>query len=658
MRAGFLVSIVVLLGLTSCGGGGGGGSTSSVSIPNITVATGAAVEGATVSVVDSTGASETCSGVTNTNGQISCTLTTATSPPYFIRAQKLTSSFYAVLPSTSTTVNITPVSTAMAKKFANDNGMEAEQIISQPSSMAGKTAASAQAAVDLVNAIIKVIALQTAGLTIDNALTQSYSATTSDKLDQFIHNMNISSDSSGINISIPTNAGTVSVNVAYTTTVTTATSNVTANTAGVTANMTDATSVDDVLSNFLTYLANCSASDKIAMRAMVHARTYSNGDQYSEGQTVGDWVNRICSQGLGTLRKTYTKNIAKYGNRNLSLVGIVTANGNEFETIFGFIKVNGAWKLQSDNLPVNHSFKTRHALAYEFDDSNMSAKFKYERYLDTWIDAERMVAAAAPAIIKLYAVPVKTAASKYNDASAFTGSSKLNPHLTLYKTSNCGTRQYILDATPNSTNCNSFAPDSDNVDLFSVLEGNDYTLLIIKTEDPSGNCLNCDGSGIPESGTVLGKAYAFTKLFGNTQSESSLKSGVNALDLDSTFENKARVYFSAPSKAQLISLANTFSGSSAGNSVSIPWTRATKDNQQINGLWAGYVPCGSNSSWVNFDEPNWSDLTATNSWTLTSPVPNKTLQNAGYLSFTLSNRVNETEFAFYINFSRRNTCTI
>ena len=130
--------------LIACGGGGGGGgSSSSVSIPNITVATGAAVEGATVSVVDSKGASETCAGVTNSNGQISCTLSTATSPPYFIRAQKLTSTFYAVLPANSSVLNITPVSTAMAKKFANDNGLDAEQLISQPSFMSGKTAASA-----------------------------------------------------------------------------------------------------------------------------------------------------------------------------------------------------------------------------------------------------------------------------------------------------------------------------------------------------------------------------------------------------------------------------------------------------------------------------------------------------------------------------------
>jgi hypothetical protein len=646
--------LTLVFGLISCGGGGGGGgSSSSVSIPNITVATGAAVEGATVSVVDSKGATETCAGVTNSNGQISCTLSTATSPPYFIRAQKLTSTFYAVLPATSSVVNITPVSTAMAKKFANDNGLEAEQIVSQPSSMSGKTSASAQAAVDLVNAIVKVVALQTAGLTIDNALTQSYTATTNDKLDKFIHNMNISTDSTGINISIPTNAGTVSVNVAYTAAVAAATATATSGTNGVTANMTDATAMDTVMTNFLSYLNSCSAQDKANMKALVYARIYPNGDKYFEGQTLDGWVNNICSKEFGTLTKTYTKSIARYGNRGLVQYGIKNVAGNEFETIFSFIKDGGTWKLMSDNLPVNHSFKTRHSLGYEFSDSDSVGKFRYERYLDTWIDDEKIVTAAAPDRPMLYAVPLKQVAEKYND---YVGFASATPIMTIYKTTNCGSHLYVLDS--NRSDCNSFAPDTDNASLFSMLEGNDYTMLLIKTVNAAGACLNCDGNGMPESGAVLGKAYSFTQIFGTSQTETSLRTGIPASSLSSDLETRARVYFAAPTKTQLTNLSTLFKTTSPGKTVNIPWTRATKDNQQIDGFWAGYNPCGLNTNWANFPEVSTPNLGTTNSWDFVYPVDGKTYQNAGYLSFTLPNRVNESEFAFYIRISRWKTCTI
>ena len=505
----------------------------------------------------------------------------------------------------------------------------------------------------MVNAIVKVIASQTAGLTIDNALTQSYSATTNDKLDQFIHNMSISTDSTGINISIPTNAGTVSVNVAYTAAVTDATATATSGTNGVLANMTDASAMDAVMTNFLSYLNSCTVQDKANMKALVYARTYTNGDKYFEGQTLDGWVNNICSKEFGTLTKTYTKSIARYGNRGLVQYGIKNVAGVEFETIFSYIKDGGIWKLMSDNLPVNHSFKTRHSLAYEYDTQDSSGKFKYERYLDTWIDEEKIVSAAAPDKLMLYAVPLKQVAEKYNDHAGFASAT---PFITLYKSSNCGSNLYVIDS--NRSNCNTYSPDTNNASLFSMLEGNDYTMLLIKTVNAQDACLNCDSNGMPESGAVLGKAYSFTQIFGTSQTEASLKTGVTSSSLTSDLETRARVYFAAPTRAQLTSLSTLFSTTSPGSTVNIPWTRATKDNQQIDGFWAGYMPCGPNSNWNNFPEVSTPNLGSTNSWDFAYPVVGKTYQNAGYLSYTLPNRINESEFAFYIRISRWTTCSI
>jgi hypothetical protein len=181
--------------------------------------------------------------------------------------------------------------------------------------------------------------------------------------------------------------------------------------------------------------------------------------------------------------------------------------------------------------------------------------------------------------------------------------------------------------------------------------------LIIKTVDAGGICLNCDSNGMPESGAILGKAYSFTQIFGTSQTEASLRTGVTSSSLTSDLEKRARVYFAAPTRAQLTSLSTLFSTTSPGSTVNIPWTRATKDNQQINGLWAGYNPCGQNSNWSNFPDVDTPNLGATNSWNYAYPVSGKTYQNAGYLSFTLPNSFNGSEFTFNIQFSRWNTCT-
>lgn len=652
MKHRFKASLLALLSLSllvACGGGGGASSStgSQPTILGITVATGAPVVGAQVTVVDSQGNSEDCSEASNSEGKLSCALSTARTPPYFIRAQQKSLALYAVVPDTASSVNVTPVSAVMAKKFASDNGLEPSVILGNPDSMKTTNKDSAQAAVDLVNAIVKVIAKQTANITIDNALTQTYTPTnTNDVLDKFVHNINISTDVTGINLSIPTSAGTVGVSIAYNTPTATATSTVTRETANVSANLSDAEAINAVFSSFITKLKTCSGSS--TQRSQMVAEVSGT---YMNGQTIPDWVTRICDIQLPVASSTYTRSLARFGNKSINAVGIKTDNGDIAEMTFAFVKEAGAWKLLADNMPVNMSLKTRHALTYQADDSKSGLQqttMQYERYIDTWIDddSKRQIAGALPQKIELYAIDMKDAGVNWQ-AKNF----PINPDITIYRNTNCG-NQY----TAYANKCDSFARESDYSSLIKRLENSDYTLIVMKLKDSAGNCTNCDLDGIPTSGSVIGRAYTFESLFGTSITAAQLFKGVYVSDLPTSFDKNARVYFAMPTTLQLQQITADLMSKSLTNKVNIPWQRATGKNQQIDGVWAGVNSCSPGSNWTNLDEPTDSFKLSSDKWEFTYKPSSKTFNNASWVSFTIANRVNESEFAFYINANRNVNC--
>jgi hypothetical protein len=644
-----IISAAMLAFLAACGGGGGGSPAATSTQPTVigvTVATGAPVIGAQITVVDSLGNSEDCTGSTNDEGKLSCSLSSAKTPPYFIRAQQKSMTLYAVLPDASSSVNVTPVSGVMARKFASDNSLEPATILGNPESMKNTTKASAQSAVDLVNAIVKVIAQQTAGITIDNALTQAYTpSNTNDAFDKFVHNINISSDVSGINLSIPTSAGTVSVSVAYNTSSSAATSAVTSSTANVSANLSDSDAIETVFNNFITDLNSCSTTSKQRM-------TSSISGTYMEGRTIADWVTHICNVGLPAWTKTYTRSLARFGNKSINVIGLKTNTGELSEITFAFIKQSGTWKLLADDMPVNMSLKTRHALEYLSNDSltgKQKTVMKYQRYVDTWVsdESDRQIAGAMPQTIELYAIEMKNAEANWK-----AGNFPTTPDITVTKNTSCGGNPY----TAYSNACTSFAQDTDFPALFSRLEQSDYTLVVMKLKDINGNCTNCDADGIPRSGTVIGRALTISKLFGSDVTAAQLAQGIPITDLPVGFEKNARVYFAAPSNDQLTQLTNQIMSADLTNKITVPWQRATGKKQQIDGVWGGVNSCSPNSSWTGLNEPTDSYKLTSNQWEFVYSPSNKTFKNASWVSFTIANRVNESEFAFYINTNRNVNC--
>lgn len=641
-------SLAISLALiTACGGGGSATSGNTIVA---TVATGAPVVNAKVTVVDAQGNSEDCESTTDDEGKLSCTLKTATTAPYFIRAQQKSMDLYAVLPDTSATVNVTPLSDVMARKFASDNNLQPASIMGKPESMKSTSKASAQSAVDLVNAIVKVIAMQTAGITIENALTQAYTPSNkNDAFDKFVHNIHISSDVDGINISIPTNSGTVSISVAYNTSSTAAASSVTSSTQGITANLSDADAIDALLNGFMTKLHTCNASSAERQNMVSNI-----SGTYMDGHTLSDWVSKICNLELPFVSTTYSRSLARFGNKSINAVGIKTTSGDVAEMTFSFVKVGGSWKIMADNMPVNMSLKTRHALTYQADDSlsgSQQTQLKFERYVDTWInqDTGQQIANALPNTIELYALEMKDAGDKWTSANF-----PVSPVITIYRNNACNN---AYTAYPLSTNrCDSFAREADYSSLFSKLEKSDFTLIVMKLKDSSGNCTNCDpNDGLPTSGAVIGRAYSVSKLFGANITATQLFQGVTMDNLPPDFEKNARVFFAIPSNAQLTSLTSSLMSTNLTNKITVPWQRATGKNQQINGVWGNMGLCGT-SSWADFDEPTDSFKLTSDKWEFTAKPDGKTFNNAGNVSFAIANRVNESEFAFYINARRTVSC--
>ena len=103
------------------GGGGGGGSSEYGTGGNvtpvtlsITAAKGLAMVGATVTVSDANGTSSTCTGTTDKDGKLSCTLPAGFTAPFVIVAQLDDEKQYSVIPTGgSSSVNVTPLTTVV-----------------------------------------------------------------------------------------------------------------------------------------------------------------------------------------------------------------------------------------------------------------------------------------------------------------------------------------------------------------------------------------------------------------------------------------------------------------------------------------------------------------------------------------------------------------
>lgn len=698
-----LTAITVLLGslMVACGGGGGGSSSSGTSSGgattlNVTAATGDPIVDASIVVVDAAGVSETCAGTTDANGALTCTLSNAKTYPFLIQASKQSSITYAVLPSSSSTVNVTPVSDLIAKKVAGDLNASPVQLINMPSMMAGVSTSSAKNAANVVTSILNTVAPATSGALTDDPLVGTYKPTSStDKLDQFIKNFPMNADSGNLNMSIPLLNGTV-VNVSVP-----ASTNDSAAAGTAAANILKANNVtpagvsldgDAILSladSFFDLLGKCggNAGLETQMVAMIDP-----GATYQSGFTVAGWVHDMCQKTnlAGIKRYGVTKSLGRLGNSAIYFMGLRQAStGTYAETIFGFKKVNGRWYMGADDMPISMSDSVRHALSFNFDtnpgSTNNTPHFAYQRYVDAWVgttDAQNKVTglatgATAPDKIQVFAMSLTDAQVKAKQGTGFPSS----PNYTLYRVaspgSTCGNTNYTLNS--NRTSCGSFVVDKastydtwdmvDSTGLFdNVLEKNEFNVFIYKLLDGSGNCMNCDnvsGSQIPRAASVLGRAWKFADIFGNnSDSESSLRAGT--VVASSANLGTARNTFAAPSKTDLTAIVNSFYGTSLGASFTLPWVTPASYPIIDTNLWGNSYRCGvNNPTSVDYSVDTF-DIKG-NSYTFTygkspqqgnsTPEFGKTFNNAQYLSFALATNVQRSEFTFYVQGGRSNICT-
>jgi hypothetical protein len=177
----------------------------------------------------------------------------------------------------------------------------------------------------------------------------------------------------------------------------------------------------------------------------------------------------------------------------------------------------------------------------------------------------------------------------------------------------------------------------------------------MKNKDGNGACLNCDSNQIPNSGTLLGKAIPFNQLFGSSLTSSQLSSGISITNITQDFENKARQYFTAPSDSDLTSYITNLLSTALTNVLNINWVKSAIGKNSGLNLWGSVTPCGANQAWVNLTTPN--NTIGGTSYGFNYPVTNKTFNNAGYINLALSNSINQSEFVFYLQASRWNTCS-
>ena len=698
-----------LLGtLVACGGGGGGGggggsssSSTSPSAPatgttlNVTAATGDPIIGATITVVDGAGVTEVCSGKTDDSGQLACQLQNAKTFPFFIQAAKQSLLTYGVLPSASSTVNITPVSDLMARKVANDIQMLPSQIMSTPALMSTVTTAKTQTAVDVVTNVIRAVATATVGSLASDPLTGSFNPlSATDKLDVLIKNFPMNGDSGAMNITLPQkNGAIVTVSVDLTTSNSSTASDIanvilTNNNVTVARTALDADPILAVVDEFIGKLSRCKDNPSLQpeiVKLMDPNATYNNGF------TKAGWVADLCTGILQGITRQGAKKLGRVGDGVIYFIGIYQPSTKIYaETYFGFIKVGDSWKLAADELPVQLSDSVRHALALEFDTQqgsrNFEPKFSYQRYMNVWVGTDTAQnpqtgladGAVAPDRIQVFAMSFADAQTKGAEGTNF----PTTPNYTLYRVARpgetCGTStNYTLFS--NRTSCSSFVQDKanndrngdyvDTTDLFAnILEKNELNAFFYKVLDTNGNCTNCMTIGtsqVPKTMNLLGRAWKFKEIFGEKSvSEASLRAGT-VVAANANLGTVRSVY-SAPTEKDAEEIVRSFYNNNLSTKFTLPWQKPTNNTTFDINLWGGTDACnqGSNSKWIDYSTDTF-DIVG-NSHTFTyglsrnktriSPEFGKTFADAAYVQFALSTSNNFSEFVFYIQGNRRNLC--
>ena len=252
------------------------------------------------------------------------------------------------------------------------------------------------------------------------------------------------------------------------------------------------------------------------------------------------------------------------------------------------------------------------------------------------------------------------------------------PNYTLYRVASpgttCGNTNYTLRS--NRTSCSSYIQDRtstyntwdavDSSNMFTdILEKNDLNVFVYKMLAANGSCLNCDtvgNSSVPRTIDILGRARAFTEIFGtNSATEASLRAGTV---LASTANlGTARTVYAAPSQTDLTAIINSFYGGTMGATLTLPWIKPQNYPMVDTGLWGNSYTCNTNKA-VDYSVDSF-DITGP-SYTFTygkspqngnsTPEFGKTFKNAQSISFALATTIQRSEFVFYVQGNLAN-CT-
>lgn len=690
-----LLSMITSVALVACGGGGGGSSSSSSTTTpapsnsntlNVTVATGAPLVGATVTVVDANGVTQICDGVTADNGTLACNLPKSMIAPFYIKAQSNSITMFGVLPSASAAVNVTPVSDLMAKQFASSNNLTPENIIGTPSNMVNTTKDSAQAAVDVVTVFIKAVALKTGSTAIVNdPLTGAYDPlSVKDPLDQFVKNYPVSTDGKNINVVVPTATGATNISILGSTSASDASSvaNAAIATAGTpVAILTDADDIDASMLKIAAYMENCTPDDQARLVGMIDGA-------YANGRTITDFVKLDLCSGSLKGKNLFTKGtfLTRIGQTVFYPFVITKLSSGQKTTVdFGFRKVNGSWKWAADNLPFNANFNPRQSLNIQARPYSTSAtafdpQITIQRYVDAWIGGQdAYIPSALPDKVQVYVISEMDANNILSSAASF---NKLIPDFTMYKRSEAVTPnigcQSLYTLKSDRSSCDNSLQELDNgynsykPTLFTnKLDKNPLNFFVYKLVDAGGACLNCV-NGIPNAGEIQGRTRSLKEMVPSIADSLAVRgASVGVSTLSEQAKKELRTYFAIPSDDDLKILVTQLQGTNMKNTLTVPWVRAINASDYQIDLWENTNTCGTLNTYIGdsvgtFDVGNANAhtftygqyrLSADNSIRTSIPEFGKTFNNAAYFGVSLSTVYKNIEYVTHLYADRYDICT-
>jgi hypothetical protein len=629
-------TMLVAAALVACGGGG------TSTTPNLTIsgtaATGAALAGATIVVVDAKGNSEECSAKTTDTGTYSCPLYKAKTAPFVMQAALGKTKVHAVVPDASSqTINITPISELMAQKYASSAGVSASEIVARPDQATNITNATTKAtsAVEVVTAVVAEV-LKTAGTgtTMADPLSGNLQAgNTSDKLDQMLSTMKFAASAAEFKIYIPAADGVVTVTVAYGTTKETAKTDTATAVASKTVDLSQGQTFEAAVKNVIAKINSGTATE---IESVV-------GFQYDQGRTPAQWAKLIIDEwraGFGTLTVKGIEKIAidPITKTWLTKAVLESSLGGSTEILLGMKDVSTTstpnWKMMGDELRVHMGIELRHELRMHsslWDVDPSKPTFEFGRKFNTWVDTSEYDASTAPAVLEVHVLKLEESYSNTR-----------TPDFYLHKPT--GSTASCNKYTVSKTSCDDIFVDEGTA-LYERMASNQTKFIIKATDSVNGACVNCLTDGTPKTVIPAQRAYSVKTMFGPAAVEATLKKGVK--DLGSDTEKYIRTYFAAPSSAEISKLYDYIYSASPAADLSLSWLRPTiSSNTQIDGLWGWISPCnGTGQDLSSQTDEIWAKKE--NSFVVKNIGTD--LKDKSYISIDFQSKSNDAVFKFTLS---------